>query len=146
NRYETINNLNDSWGTVYWSQVYNHWEEIFPPNLTVTSANPSQLLDYYRFSSDSFNEFVKLQTSIIRQFSENQFVTHNPELITFEVNTHKLRKNLDFLSANSFPTGQAEMLTKKLYAPWENIPEFSYDVGDPYITGFLHSWVRGARN
>jgi len=146
NRYETINNLNDSWGTVYWSQVYNHWEEIFPPNLTVTSANPSQLLDYFRFSSDSFNEFVKLQTTIIKQYSENQFITHNPDQISFEVNTHKLRKNLDFLSANSFPTGQAEILTKKLYAPWENIPEFSYDVGDPYITGFLHSWVRGARN
>lgn len=145
-RYETINNLNESWGTVYWSQVYNHWEEIFPPNLTVTAANPSQLLDYYRFSSDSFNEFVKLQTLIIKERSENQFVTHNPDLNFFEVNTHKLRKNLDFLSSNSYPTGQAELLTKKLYAPWENSPDFSYDVGDPYITGFLHSWVRGARN
>lgn len=146
NRYQTIDNLNASWGTVFWSQVYNHWDEIFPPNLTVATANPSQLLDYHRFSSDSFINFAKLQTEIIKNFSENQFITHNPDLTNFDINTHNLLSELDFLSSNSYPTANAELLSQKLYAPWESIPEFSYDVGDPYITGFLHTWVRGARN
>lgn len=144
-RYQTIQNLNESWGTVFWSQVYNYWDEIFPPNQTVATANPSQLLDYYRFSSDSFQKFADLQVEIINNFSEDQFISHNPDLIHFDFDTHKLSQSLDFLSSNSYPTGYAELLTKRLYAPGEVIPEFSYDVGDPYITGFLHSWVRGGR-
>lgn len=145
-RYESINNLNDSWGTVYWSQVYNDWNEIFPPNLTVAAANPSQLLDYYRFSSDSFIKYAEIQIDIIRKFSGRQFITHNPDFSTFDLDTQKLSKKLDFLAWNSFPTGQAELFTKRFYAPWEEVPEFSYDVGDPYITGFLHAWIRGAKN
>lgn len=145
NRYQTLNNLNNSWGTIFWSQVYTNWNEIYPPNLTVATPNPSQELDYHRFSSDSFVKYQKIQVDILRENTENQFITHNPDFGTFEVDTHQLANDLDFLSWNSSPTGQAEKFTKRLYAPWDSIPEFSYDVGDPYITGFFHSWVRSAK-
>jgi beta-galactosidase len=144
-RYKTMTELNNSWGTIFWSQVYSDWSEIYPPNLTVANPNPSQVLDYQRFASDSFIKYQKLQVDILREITENQTITHNPDFDLFELDTHKLGADLDFLSWNSFPTGQAEKLTKKFYAPWDTIPEFSYDVGDPYITGFIHAWVRGAK-
>jgi len=143
NRYKTLNNLNHSWGTVFWSQVYTNWSEIFPPNLTPAPPNPSQVLDYQRFASDSFINFQKLQVDILKANTENQFITHNPDFDSFDLDTQKLGKDLDFLCWNSSPTGQAEKFTKRFYAPWDQIPEFSYDVGDPYITGFFHAWVRG---
>ena len=145
-RYGSLEVLNNSWGTVFWSQVYSDWREIFPPNLTVASPNPSQALDYQRFASDSFIKFQKIQVEILINGTENQFITHNPDFDSFELDIHKLGSDLDFLSWNSFPTGHAEKLTKKLYAPWDKIPDFSYDVGDPYITGFIHAWVRGAKS
>jgi len=146
NRYQTLNNLNNAWGTIFWSQVYTHWSEIYPPNLTVATPNPSQVLDYHRFASDSFVKYQKIQVDILRENTENQFITHNPDFGSFEVDTHMLGKDLDFLSWNSSPTGQAEKFTSRLYAPWDSLPEFSYDVGDPYITSFFHAWVRGAKS
>jgi beta-galactosidase len=145
-RYQTLNNLNNAWGTIFWSQVYTNWNEIYPPNLTVATPNPSQVLDYQRFSSDSFVKYQKIQVDILRENTENQFITHNPDFDSFKVDTHHLGNDLDFLSWNSSPTGQAEKFTKRLYAPWDSVPEFSYDVGDPYITGFFHTWVRGAKS
>lgn len=145
-RYETIENLNDSWGTVFWSQVYSDWTEIYPPNQTVAPANPTQILDYQRFSSDSFVNFQKIQVEILKEKTKGQFITHNPNLVDFELDIHELRNNVDFLSLNSFPTGLEEKFSQRLYAPWDSIPDFSYDVGDPYITGFFHALIRGKAN
>src|SRR5699024_2488363 len=52
-RYQTIENLNQKWGTNFWSQRYNDWDEIqFPVNLP-TFYNPSQMLDFKRFMNNT---------------------------------------------------------------------------------------------
>ena len=51
-RYENLDNLNAAWGTAFWSQKYAAWEHIQTPRLTVATGNPSQALDFMRFSSD----------------------------------------------------------------------------------------------
>src|SRR5690606_4799833 len=35
-RYGTVDALNAAWGGAFWSQEYRHFEEIDPPNLSVT--------------------------------------------------------------------------------------------------------------
>ena len=50
--HETLERLNDAWGTAFWSQRYTDWEQILPPRLTTTFANPTHVLDYERFQSD----------------------------------------------------------------------------------------------
>src|SRR6266511_1997462 len=52
-RYETLERLNQAWGTDFWSQCYGDWEEINPPRRTPTIPNPAQQLDFRRFSSDA---------------------------------------------------------------------------------------------
>jgi beta-galactosidase len=77
-KYKTIDTLNDAWGTVFWSQTFGDWSEIDPPNLTIAEPNPSHVLDYYRFSSDSFVTYQELQISTLRShISEHQIVTTN---------------------------------------------------------------------
>jgi len=52
-RYDNIDGLNEAWGTQFWSQRYQSWDEITPPRLAPTFPNPTQQLDFARFSSDA---------------------------------------------------------------------------------------------
>ncbi|MDQ5840904.1 MAG: beta-galactosidase, partial [Chloroflexota bacterium] len=52
-RYGNIDGLNEAWGTHFWSQRYQSWDEITPPRLAPTFPNPTQQLDFARFSSDA---------------------------------------------------------------------------------------------
>lgn len=143
-RYRSIEELNRAWGTVFWSQTYGDWHQIQPPNLTVTEANPSHALDYYRFSSDSVAAYQQIQIEILRSIvSESQFITHNLMGTFPDLDYHALARPLDFVAWDSYPTGYAE--TTQLYDPGETRPGFAHDVGDPYVTGFCHDLTRGTK-
>ena len=49
----TLDALNHAWGTAFWSQRYSDWEQILPPRLAASHPNPTQQLDFKRFSSDA---------------------------------------------------------------------------------------------
>ena len=67
-KYQTLDALNEAWGTVFWNQTYTKWEEIYVPRPTVhDSTNPHQVLDYTRFVSASAIQFCKIQSDIIRK-------------------------------------------------------------------------------
>lgn len=104
NKYGTIEGLNKAWGTVFWNQDYNSWEQVFVPRQTVGgSANPHQMLDYYRFVSDSACRFVGLQAQILRDvLPSSVFVTTNG-LFGNQDNHRQVQENLDFLTYDSYP-------------------------------------------
>jgi beta-galactosidase len=59
-RYGPVEALNEAWGTAFWSQRYGDFAEVVPPRMTPTFVNPSQELDYRRFTSDAFlDEFLE---------------------------------------------------------------------------------------
>ena len=60
-RYESLDALNDAWGTAFWSQRYTDWEQILPPRRTTTFNNPTHVLDYKRFSSDALLELLRAE-------------------------------------------------------------------------------------
>jgi beta-galactosidase len=55
-RYGSVQSLNDAWGSAFWSQRYSDFGEVLPPRMTPAHGNPGQLLDYKRFSSETFLE------------------------------------------------------------------------------------------
>jgi beta-galactosidase len=142
-RYETIEQLNNAWGTIYLNQTYTSWEEVHIPNPNNKSKNPSHQLDYFRFSSFIVQNYAAYQIDLLKNHTKNQFVTHNFSYQDQNLDITKLSKFLDFVSWNSSPTGYAEMLAPLLYLPGEKTPDLAYEVGDPYITGFFHAWTRG---
>ena len=75
-RYETLDALNDAWGTAFWSQHYYDWAEIMPPRRSGTHVNPSQQLDFARFSSDSLLECFEAEAAIIREHSDKPVTTN----------------------------------------------------------------------
>lgn len=145
-KYKTLEALNEAWGTVFWNQGYSKWAEIDLPMLTVTEANPSQRLDYYRFSSDSVVKYQQLQISLLKPLiAERHFITHNFMGNYPELDCYELARPLDFASWDSYPAGYAEVQADLLYAPSDVRPTFAYDVGDPYVTGFCHDLMRGLK-
>jgi len=145
-KYVSIDALNEAWGTVFWSQIYNEWSEIDPPNLTIAEPNPSQLLDYYRFSSDSILNYQQLQMSTLQECtSEHQIFTTNFMNRFTDLNYFDLAGPLDLVTMSSYPTGHAETRSA-LYLSSSIQPVFAYDVGDPYITGLGHTLMRGFKN
>lgn len=75
-RYGTIEALNDAWGTAFWSQRYTAWEEILPPRTSGTWVNPTQQLDFARYSSDELLECYKAEAAIIRSRSPHPVTTN----------------------------------------------------------------------
>jgi beta-galactosidase len=102
-RYGNLEVLNSAWGSVFWSALYADWGEITPPWATLAAHNPSHVLDYYRFASDSVCDYQQLQIDILRAHTSEQFVTHN--LMPFssrELDFYDLATPLDFVSWDNY--------------------------------------------
>ncbi|MCD9023139.1 beta-galactosidase [Cohnella silvisoli] len=95
-KYSTIDALNESWGTVVWNNMYNSFEEIETPKLTVYQLhNPGYQLDFRRFSSEAVCRFQDIQIGIIRSAAPHQKITHNMMGTFNEIDYYKLAKPLD---------------------------------------------------
>ncbi len=70
-RYRSIDELNHAWGTSFWSQHYYSWDEVLPPRTPAyqTFCNPTQQLDFSRFSSDELLDCFRAEAQIIRDRS-----------------------------------------------------------------------------
>jgi len=76
-RYGTLNELNRVWGTAFWSQAYGDWDEIHPPRKAPAQPNPTQQLDWARFTSDSLLICFDEQKSTLKAITPNIPVTTN---------------------------------------------------------------------
>jgi beta-galactosidase len=65
-KYGTIDAVNEAWGTAFWSQHYYSFDEITPPRASGTFINPTEKLDYARFSSDDLLACFEAEAAIIR--------------------------------------------------------------------------------
>ena len=103
-KYKTMDALNEAWGTVFWNQTYNEWEEIFVPRKTIhNSTNPHQVLDYLRFISDSAVRFATIQADILRKYIKpGDFITTNGMFSNLD--NHRLTDEcLDVYTYDSYP-------------------------------------------
>ncbi|MEU4243415.1 beta-galactosidase [Actinoplanes sp. NPDC026619] len=76
-RYATLDELNDAWGTAFWSQRYTDWAEIIPPRLAATHPNPGQQLDFKRFSSDALKDYLVAERTLLRGITPDVPITTN---------------------------------------------------------------------
>ncbi|GAA4484510.1 beta-galactosidase [Microbacterium panaciterrae] len=76
-RYTDLDGLNRAWGTAFWSQRYSSFDEILTPRLAAAHPNPSQQLDFKRFSSDALKGHLQAERAILRQWSPEIPVTTN---------------------------------------------------------------------
>ncbi|MET7313087.1 beta-galactosidase [Streptomyces sp. NPDC005571] len=76
-RYGTVEALNEAWGTAFWSQRYDTWEQILPPRKAQYMKNPTQVLDFKRFTSDALMECYLAERDIVARHTPHIPVTTN---------------------------------------------------------------------
>jgi len=111
-KYSSLDALNEAWGTVFWSQEYTAWSQIPLPWRTACGAmahNPSLLLDYHRFASDTTVAFQREQVEILRKHCPKHFVTHNFMGLHDTVDYYDLAADLDFVSWDNYPSESAAL-------------------------------------
>jgi len=140
-RYKSVEQLNESWGTVFWSQEYQSFGEIDPPVATVTEANPAHQLDYRRFASDEVVSFNQLQVKIIRHCAPNADVIHNFMGFSTDFDHHEVGRDLDVSTWDSYPLGFLEQ-------GWfsEKEKQAYLRQGHPDFAAFHHDLYRGCSN
>ncbi|WP_117238256.1 beta-galactosidase [Thermus sediminis] len=137
-RYGEVEALNRAWGTAFWSQRYRGFTEVELPHLTVAEANPSHLLDYYRFASDQVRSFNRLQVEILRAHAPGRFVTHNFMGFFTDLDPFALAQDLDFASWDSYPLGFTDLMP----LPPEEKLRYAR-TGHPDVAAFHHDLYRG---
>jgi len=75
-RYGTLEEVNAAWGTAFWSQRYYDWDEMLPPRTSGTHINPTQQLDFWRFSSDELLDCYRAEAGILRARSPHPVTTN----------------------------------------------------------------------
>lgn len=76
-RYGSIDALNASWGTAFWSQNYASFEEILPPSAAPSTLNPGQQLDFQRFNSWALMDYYRELVDVLRDVTPNVPATTN---------------------------------------------------------------------
>ena len=114
-RYGTIDELNDAWGTAFWSQHYSHFDQVLPPRITPAVPNPTQALDFARFSSDELLDYYRAERDVLRELSPGVPVTTNLMLTSHQTEQDYFRwaPELDLISQDHYldhrlPDPQAE--------------------------------------
>ena len=102
-RYGSIEVLNQAWGTAFWSQHYNDWDEIYPPRAAPTYINPTQQLDFKRFSSDELLTCFKLEKEVLAQYTPDLPVTTNFMSFFKPVDYWKWAGEQDIISNDTYP-------------------------------------------
>ncbi len=102
-RYRTLEALNEAWGTTFWSQIYSDWDEINPPRRAPYLVNPSQELDFHRFSSDALLECFEAEQVILKQHTPDIPVTTNFMGFFKPCDYWKWASREDVVSHDSYP-------------------------------------------
>jgi beta-galactosidase len=102
-RYGTLDELNFAWGTAFWSQICGDWDEIQPPRSTPAHANPTQQLDWLRFSSDSWLACFEEQKTTLKAVTPHIPVTTNFMGFHKNVDYFKFAPYEDVVSQDSYP-------------------------------------------
>lgn len=103
-KYDSLGDLNDAWGTAFWSHTYTEWSQIPLPNENPQmTPNPSLHLDYKKFFSDSIIKYNQLQTKILKDKSDN-WICHNFMGFFDNFDHYKMCEDLDLATWDHYPT------------------------------------------
>ncbi|MGL6106632.1 beta-galactosidase [Romboutsia sp.] len=114
-----IDKLNETWGTIFWSQTYNDFEEIPLPTTTITTHNPSLRMEHERFRSISIERYARFQVDLLKEIlGDGPIIIHDFSGGYFDksYDFSKVGRHMDVVAYNNYPVwgGQKEPIK-----PWE---------------------------
>jgi beta-galactosidase len=116
-RYGTIDALNQAWGTAFWSQRYTDFEQVLPTRDTPSFVNPTQQLDFRRFSSDELLDCFRAERDLLHRLSPGVPVTTNLMAgMLWDLDYWAWAPELDVLSTDHYVYAEADALP-----PWTQV-------------------------
>lgn len=102
-KYKTIEELNQRWSTIFWSHVYNSFEQIESPSSRGETALHGLNLDWNRFVTERTADFIKAEIQAIRDGGSEKPATVNLMYDYKPLNYHKFKDIVDVVSWDSYP-------------------------------------------
>lgn len=107
-----IDRLNEVYGTTFWSQEYNSFDEIPTPMETITTHNPALRQDWERFRSKSIVDFMEFQAKLVKELAPSAVIMHDfpGGGLSKHVDYSGVARCLDRVAYNNYPVwgGQKE--------------------------------------
>lgn len=103
-RYGSIDALNASWGTAFWSQHYGTFDEILPPSIAPSTLNPGQQLDFQRFNSWALMDYYRELLAVLREVTPDIPCTTNlmASSATKSMDYFRWAKDLDVIANDHY--------------------------------------------
>lgn len=102
-RYGELDALNEAWGVGVWGQRYTSWDHIETPRRAPGPINPTQLLDFERFSSDAMLELFQIEVEVLREVTPDIAVTTNFMSLFRELDYWKFAEQEDVVTDDAYP-------------------------------------------
>ena len=135
----SIDELNKTYGTTFWSQEYNSFEEIPVPKKTITTHNPALHLDWERFRSKSIVDYSNFQVELLKSIIPDCVVIHDfpGGGLDKHVDYSKVAQKLNVVAFNNYPVWGGQK---------EPIPPHEIAFGLDYIRGLKREnfWITEA--
>ena len=101
--YKTLDTLNAAWGGRFWSNTYDTWDEIeFPSNPAEMGFKSAVHLDYRRFFSESWLEWLSMEAESLRSCGVRQMIYANWPEATWSVDVFKAAPLLDAVAWDNY--------------------------------------------
>ncbi len=131
-KYATIDALNTTWGTLFWSQTYNDFTQINIPQHKQWGMNLNQRLDHYRFAADETATFLDDQAAEIKKYATpDQWITSN-YIPSYDGGYIGKSKQLDFVTYTRY----------MVYGESWGIGRKGYRLGDPLRIAMANDFFR----
>jgi beta-galactosidase len=102
-KYPTLDALNQSWWTAFWSHTYTAWEQIDPPSSIGETSVHGLNLDWKRFVTDQTVDFMLNEIAPLRELTPDVPVTTNLMGTFPGLNYWRLAPHMDVVSWDSYP-------------------------------------------
>lgn len=102
-RYGSIDGLNEAWGVNVWGQRYGDWDQIETPRRAPGPINPTQLLDFERFSSDALLGLFRLEVEILRELTPDIPLTTNFMSMFHDLDYWRFAEFEDLVTDDAYP-------------------------------------------
>lgn len=119
--YQTIEHLNQSWGTNIWSEYYDAFNDVVLPTKTPFLHNSSLMNAFRKFTTQSLNEFAHDLCHFIRMETDVP-ITHNTAF-GFNLMNDRLFSDLDVAGFDTYPPADNFPAYTLNLDRWRNVKE-----------------------
>lgn len=103
--HNNIEELNHEWWTTFWSARYSDFDEIEPPYSNGQTAVTGLNLEWKRFTSRNYADYLSVEIDTIRQYSDNKDIPITTNFMGrfYGMDYRILAKKIDAIAWDSYP-------------------------------------------